>query len=166
MKEQEKKICNSLYLREISYEDFLSEYPVAVTDSYLAGELEKLFESQDADALSYILLLASYHGYTLEMGNMLHKLLLEGWHKEHEDIARVLQFRMSIPEAVDSLVYAMERKYEYLFEQDDYEPFVTKCMYAIASIGTAYAREKINMLADSGDETIQAAALFQLKRPS
>ncbi|PSR09630.1 MAG: hypothetical protein DA408_21195 [Bacteroidetes bacterium] len=166
MTEQEKKTCSRLYLRRISYEDFLSEYPIAVTNSYLVDELKKLFESQDADALRYILLLASYHSYTLEMGKILHKLLLEGWHKEHEDIVRILQFSVCIPEAVDSLVYAMERKYDYLFEQDDYEPFVTKCMYAIAAIGTVYAREKIKMLAASSNETIKAAALFQLKRLS
>jgi hypothetical protein len=39
-------------------------------------------------------------------------------------------------------------------------------MYAIAGIGTVYARERLNMLADSADETIKAAALFQLKRLS
>ncbi len=166
MTNEEKEILNKLYLQRISYEAFLEEYPVAITYEYILSALKDVSRSQDANALKYLLMLASYYGYTLEMGQILSKLLLTGWHKEHEDIVRVLQFKVKVLESVDDLVQAIESRFDYLFQQDDYGPFVTKCMYAIADLQTEASKIKIQELAESSDPIIREAAQYQLQRLS
>ncbi len=160
----EKKISEDLYLRRLSYNEFLKKYPTEINEAYLLEEFKSLFQSQDAEALKFLITIASYFGFTKEIGEALSQLIALNWHKEHEDIARILQMSIKVPNAVDNLVIAIEKKFGYLFEQDDYQPFVTICMYAIARINTRYSKEKLEQLSLSDDNIINEAAKFQLSR--
>ena len=161
----ERNLCEQLYLQRKPYHEFLKEYPRFVNDDYLLNELNNAYEGRDAEALRYILVIASYHGYTNELGSVLSRFLLEGWHKEHEDITRVIQFKTPISEAVDILSAAIKTRFEYMFEQDDYYPFVRKCLNAIRSIGGENARNALEEIAaNATDQEIKELAARQLAK--
>ncbi len=165
MNNEEKNLCKQLYLQKISYDFFLEKYPSQVTDQYLLNELKSICLNQDAEGLGYILLLAAHHGYTDELGKALSETLIEGWHREHEDIARVMQFRTPVPDAIVYLSKAIEIKFDYLFEQDDYYPFVRKCLNAIRSIGTKNAQNALKeIVVRTRDQEIKRLAEYQLAK--
>ncbi|MFM9951628.1 MAG: hypothetical protein ACKV1O_27095 [Saprospiraceae bacterium] len=51
-----------------------------------------------------------------------------------------------------------------MMERGSYEPFVTKCMYAIADLNTEASKSKLSELAGSDDPVIKKAAQNQLNR--
>lgn len=161
---EEKNLCRQLYLQKMPYADFLQIYPT-ITEEYLLDELNGVSESHDAEVLRNILLIGSYHGYTNEIGRVLSAFLTEDWHKEHEDIARVIQFRTPVPEAINNLSRAVSLRFNYLFEQDDYYPFVRKCLNAIRSIGSEEARTALEtIIYETTDLEIKQLAEGQLAK--
>ncbi|HID39606.1 MAG TPA: hypothetical protein EYP36_08840 [Calditrichaeota bacterium] len=164
MTDDEMKILRDLHLGRINFEEFTSLYPIEITNSYLIRELGRAIDCHDVKALAYLLSVFYKRGFFSELCKYLTDLMIQSWHKEHENIAMVLQFDVKCPDSVDNLIKAMEMKYKYLFDRCDYEPFVTKCMYAIADLGTDYSKQKLTELSLSEDPILAEAAKFQLDR--
>jgi hypothetical protein len=160
----EEKVVNELYLGRISFEEFRSKHPELLTNDYIENEFEKAVNSKDKKVLGYLLSVLYQKGFSPELCPYLSDLMIADWHKEHENIAMVLQFDVKCPNSVDNLIKAMEFKFDYLFDMGDYEPFVTKCMYAIGDLGTDYALKRLNDLVECDDSIISEAAKHQLER--
>jgi len=164
MTPQQKTLVQNFILRKIDFPELERIFPSKIDEAYILEELKALQISRDGEALDCLITLAYRIGFTDAIGRLLSKLLLENWHEEHEEIARILQFKVKIPESIDDMEQAMRLKFKYLIERDSYEPFVTKCMYAIADLNTEASKSKLSELAGSDDPVIKKAAQYQLDR--
>jgi hypothetical protein len=105
-------------------------------------------------------------GFDLDLFNndtvpMLCKYITETWHKQHENIASLLQsFKM--PGSEQALANGMLIKCDYWY--DDGDAFIRKCAYALKAIGTNEAHEKLKALATDSNEIIKKYALHQLEK--
>jgi len=91
-------------------------------------------------------------------------LLLQDWHRYHDTIAGLLQFDIKDSSSVIYFKESIRLKFDYLFNSDDYEPYVTKCMWGIAKIGGEYSIDVLMELTKSEDEVVRNAAFFQVDR--
>lgn len=165
MTPQQKTLVQNFILRKIDFPELERIFPSKIDEAYILEELKALQISRDGEALDCLITLAYRIGFTDAIGRLLSKLLLENWHEEHEEIARILQFKVKIPESIDDMEQAMRLKFKYLIERDSYEPFVTKCMYAIADLNTEASKSKLSELAGSEDDpVIKKVAQYQLDR--
>lgn len=162
MTPQQKSLTKNFILRKIDFSELEQLFPLKIDEAYLLKELTALQISKDGEALDCLITLAYQIGFTEEIGRLLSKLLLEDWHEEHEEIARILQFKVKIPESVDDMEQAMQLKFKYLVDRDNYFPFVVKCMYAIGSLNTNASKLKLQVLAASEDDFIRKAAQWQI----
>ena len=72
---------------------------------------------------------------------LLVELLGLPWHRQHEDVARLLQF-LKDPRAIDALFAAAFARHEYL-AYDEFFGLARKCTWALADIGTPEAKAKL-----------------------
>lgn len=93
---------------------------------------------------------------------MLNNLILCGWHKQHENIAMILQ-RLKSPKSVDYLYTTINKKYSYLDYDDNYA-LAVKCIWALGDIGNKEAKEYLKKLLNSENEIIIDNARKQLER--
>ncbi len=91
-------------------------------------------------------------------------LLLQDWHKYHDTIAGILQFDLRDCCSTMYFKESIALKFSYLFESDDYEPYVTKCMWGIAKTDSDYSKEVLVNFTRSDDEIVKNAAIFQVER--
>lgn len=164
MTPQQKTLIQNFILRKIDFSELERIFPSKIDEAYILEELKALQTSRDGATLDYLITLAYRIGFTDAIGRLLSKLLLEDWHEAHEEIARILQFKVKIPESMDDMEQAMRLKFKYLIERDNYFPFVVKCMYAIADLNTDASKSKLQTLAVSEDDSIRKAAQWQLDR--
>jgi len=164
MTTNEKILLKDFVRRKFNFHELEKKYPQKINEKYMLNELDDLLVNQDKESLDYLIILSCNFGVTKKIGLHLCEFLTVDWHRQHEDLARLFQNKIHLPESIDFLVKAMILKFDYLFEQDDYEPFVTKCMYAIADLNTEASKSKLNELAESEDPIIKEAAQYQLER--
>lgn len=162
MNQQEKDLVKQFILRRIDFQNLENTFPKKINEEYIIEELLKLEVVNDGEALDYLITLAYRIGFTQKIGKILSTFLTKNWHKEHEEIARILQFRVKVPESINDLSVAMELKFSYLVERDDYESFVNKCMYAIADLNSRESMMKLEELAGSKNDVIRKSAQWQL----
>jgi len=162
MTTDQKSLIQNFILRKIDFSELERIFPSKIDEAYILEELKALQTSRDGATLDCLITLAYRIGFTDAIGRLLSKLLLEDWHEEHEEIARILQFKVKIPESMDDMERAMQLKFRYLTERDNYFPFVVKCMYAIANLNTDASTSKLQALAASEDDFIRNAAQWQI----
>lgn len=93
---------------------------------------------------------------------ILRKLLIEIWHKCHEEIMLILQFKMRDPNCVNDVAEAMHIKFDYML--DDGDAFIRKGAYVLATLKTDDAIQKLNELANDENEIIKKYATYQLRK--
>ena len=158
IKQNQKEQLESLYLQKITLEEVnLGELANENLIAIARGE-------QDSELLEYALVYYYHAGFHQVHCSDLEALLVESWHNQHEEVARVLQLKVHCECSVESLSQAIANKYEYLFEQDDYYPFVRKCFFAMGSLKTEHARKELVKYISDPDPTIQDLAQEQLAR--
>lgn len=163
MTEQEKKLILDLSLKSISEEDFFHQFRINIDSiqSYVLEQLQKAYAGKNPDDVSYSLLLGFFFKtFSLDYENVLSKLIEEDWHYKHEDIALILQTLKS-PKSVDALYNTALREFKYLGYDDTFS-LARKCIHALGDINTEYAREKLQMLAQSDIPIIKEKAEKQL----
>jgi HEAT repeat protein len=87
----------------------------------------------------------------------LSRLLLEKWHESHEDIVFELGL-IGDPRTTRAILKAAQFHLAYLEHWGNVHEFQRKCAYALARIGTAEAREALEVLAGSEDPQLREYA--------
>ena len=90
------------------------------------------------------------------------KLAKEEFHEEHETIASYFQ-GFHLPQTIDSIYELATSNFEK-YRWDDNFALVRKCCFALGDINTPKAKEKLELLLQSEEETIREHAMEQLKR--
>lgn len=164
MIEIEFKLLEELNLQRISYETFISKFPVEINKQYILENLAKAISERNSILFELLISLCYYSGFVSESCILFCRAMEEDWHKQHEEIARIFQFKLKCECSVESLMKAMIQKYDYLIVSGDYDSFVRKCMYSIANLRTDHSLESLKKLSKSTDVIIKSHALFQLER--
>jgi len=145
-------------------QEFLSFFTVDVSKepNYVLKLLEKAYEEQNPEDVEHSLSIAFlFDLFSEEYTLVLIKLLESDWHFRHEDIVSAFQ-KLRLPETVNILYTTAQKQFKYL-EYDDYYALAVKCIWALRKIGTAEAKEKLEILAQSSNKVIREKALKRLK---
>lgn len=129
----------------------------------VAADLAKAIREKDANALESARDLQRAAGLPRDR-HLEEQLLLEDWHREHEDMIRALQDEQD-PRSVPILREAIRLKprLEYL-DYDDYGAYYKKCLWALQSIGTPEAVDLIRECAESEIPELKEQARYRLGR--
>jgi len=158
MNDEQKKLIMKLSLGNISEDDFLEDFSSNIEyDLDVSRLLTSVVTSKDANELEYIMLLGFYFGFPNDCGFILCEILIQDWHKQHENIVSALQ-RIKFSDAADALYVAATSDFQYLHYDDTYSLGV-KCEYALRSIGTEECKEKLIVLSKSSNEILAKNAL-------
>jgi len=93
---------------------------------------------------------------------LLNNLLACNWHKQHENIAMLLQ-KLKSPSSVEILYETTTKEYKYL-EYDEFYALAVKCIWALGDIGTKQAKEKLELLLKNNNNIIKENAQKQINR--
>jgi hypothetical protein len=122
--------------------------------------LRRAVTARDPGAFEDALAFAHQGGLSPDLAGILAEALLMPWHQRHEDVALALQ-RLREPVAVDALYEAALSEHAYL-EYDEFFALARKCTWALADIGTAEAKRRLEDLASSKNTTISGYARRRL----
>lgn len=120
--------------------------------------LKKDIESRDSKGLANTLAVIHNDGADKDFTSLLLQLLDEDWHTSEEDIVSVLEL-INDPRSIDKLYNVAINVPDY----DDMRALAKKCMWALSSINTPEAVEKLKLLRESNDPIIKENATFQLE---
>lgn len=120
--------------------------------------LKKNVENRDVKGLSNTLAVIYKDGADSDFTGLLLSLLDEDWHTSEEDIVGILEI-IKDPKSVDKLYDVAVNVPDY----DDMRALAKKCMWALSSINTPEAVEKLKLLRESNDPIIKENATFQLE---
>lgn len=157
MTKEEVDAVFALLAGERTEEEFLRTFPVDPrADGTFVGNA--LSTSHDEDELEAALALGFRFGLFPDWAPALCRLLVEPWHHSHEDVALALE-ELRDPSTVDCLYEAALMKFG---EEDEFEAFAVKCIWALYRIGTPEARVKLELLAQSDNPIVHENARARL----
>ncbi|MFF5313575.1 HEAT repeat domain-containing protein [Streptomyces massasporeus] len=125
--------------------------------------LRDAMERQDADDVEMALTLHAAAGASVEeFLEALTELFPADWHRDHEDIVRMLG-RLRSPRTVPTLALATHWVPEHL-DWDENRALAVKAIWALGAIPGPEARHALEGLRDDENKTIRENALNQLAR--
>lgn len=160
------EIMNSFWNDKKTKEELLSLYQHKVTNADVKIGLETASKNKDVDLLGNSFLV----GFWFELfdagaGQILSDLLLENWHRKHEDIAGIFQRIANTNKAnIPVLMEAIHSIPGYLQEEDFKYPYIRKLIYAIGAQPEPDNIKALKELAQSNDEEINELALHQIEK--
>jgi hypothetical protein len=129
--------------------------------SFVLKILEDAYRDKNEEDLSNgMYLLVVFKLRDKSFVDILCKLLEENWHKEHEMIARELEWEKS-PTSVNVLYRTAMVKHEYL-AYSDVEPLARICIWALWLINTPESMEKLRLLSEYDNDVIRKYAIEKL----
>ncbi len=141
-----KKIDKDTFMIEenLNQENLTSEIRVMLSD---------VCREKDATKLEIILcVLMSFEESQYKLVDYLNQIILMDWHKQHENLAMILQ-NIKSPTSVESLYCTVYKRYSYLAYDENYA-LAVKCIWALGMIKDEYAIEKLKQIAVSADNRI------------
>lgn len=154
-----------LMLKSIDMKEFLTLERLN-EDNIGKNVYRELIEATDKkDSLrvdNLIYLIFKYKLFDEIFLELLNRLLAYGWHKQHENIAMLLQ-KLKSPSSVEVLYETSTRAYKYL-EYDEFNALAVKCIWALGDIGTEKARGKLELLLENKNNIIKENAQKQINR--
>ena len=121
---------------------------------------------KNSDEIAYLMYSIGIFGlfpkYSLNFVKSFSELSKEEFHEEHEDIASYFQ-SLHLPQTIDT-VYELATSNFEKYRWDDNFALVRKCCFALGDINTPKAKEKLELLLQSEEETIREHAMEQLNR--
>lgn len=126
--------------------------------------IEMAMHTKDGEYLSFLMysiFSKKDNLYIEEFISYFNQLIIEEWHKEHENIVGLLQRNGGNDESVDNLFKAIFMTFEYL-EWDDNYAFAVKCVWAIAVIHGINSEKYLKILAENDNEIISRNAKERL----
>ena len=165
MTEREKKIINEFYFNKISKAEFLKQYPVDIIKDkrHIFLSVKEAYDNENANELDLALTLIIFDTTVVdsdEFVELLCLLLTERWHSQHENIVTILQGIKS-PKSIDTLYQIALTRFDSVAYMETYS-LARKCIHALGDINTEYAREKLQLLAESDVPIIKEKAEKQL----
>ncbi len=164
--EDEKNVFNTIMQQRwdgtITQDELKKKYTGKFTTLQLISALEEVLKIQNASEAENVFAAGfDFNLFNNETVAVLCKYIKETWHKQHENIATLLQsFKM--PGTEQALVDGMHIKCDYWY--DDGDAFIRKCAYALKAIDTPEAHQKLKALANDSNEIIKKYALHQLEK--
>ena len=159
MKDIDEGIIWELMIKSITKEVVLIK--LNIDRSSLQIELYELLkysiEKKHSRNIEFALYLVAI--YELEYNpylDLLNKLILCGWHRQHENVASALD-EIRSPKSTKFLYKAILLKHDCLAWDENFA-FERKCVWALAKIGTLEAKEKLNQLKNYDNELISGWA--------
>jgi hypothetical protein len=144
-------------------EEFLQRFPSAVEGGRLALHvLEDAFRSRDAEQLQCALVIGFVFGFVPDHVGVLSQLIDADWHYSHEDAVSALD-HVRAAGAVEPLFRATQRIPKYL-EFDEARALAVKAIWALGNLGSAEARTKLEILAQSGNAILRNVVKEQFER--
>jgi hypothetical protein len=145
MNHEEQELVYDLAFDKISEDQFIELFFSGgeVSEDYLCQEFERAFASKDASSVECLLIFGFVFGFSTNCSDILSRLLIQGWHFRHEDIARALK-PLKYAGAVENLFKTALANYPYTGSE---YALGVKCIYALREVGTDRAKEKLRMLA-------------------
>ena len=126
--------------------------------------MRRVIRDQDAEGVENGLTILSVWETANEFIDILHNLIVEPWHREHENIVHDLQFRKD-PSSIPFIEEAMIKRYDYLEAYGTgTRQFINQCGHALRSIGTPKAILVIQKLAQSDDVILADEMKYRLSR--
>jgi hypothetical protein len=169
MTPEEQKLCRDLVVtpprgaRQISKEEFLRQFPLAIERGKLALRLlEEASKAQNAEDLQCALIVGHAFGFAAEHLDILSRLVDVDWHYCHEDIVSALQ-TWPTPDTVEALFRATQWIPKSL-EYDDSRALAVKAIWALGKIPGTEAETKLEALARSDNAILRKTAEEQLER--
>jgi len=144
----EKDLVTTLGINPASESDFIQREIVGASDR------------KSADVLEAVLILAFHFGASADLAVILCRLLVEDWHRSHENIALLLQ-QLRDPETVDCLYRCAQMQLDYLAFDDNYA-LAVKCVWALHDIGTPEAIGKLLLLVEDERQAVRDNARARL----
>ncbi|MCT4639851.1 MAG: hypothetical protein N4A72_19285 [Bacteroidales bacterium] len=161
--DKEKQLILDFSIGKIEQDEFERRFPQNINSVFIENSFVEVIRKRDSDSLDYLFMMLSYIDKE-PLYNLFKKLIVENWHNYHQDIARFFQFNFKNPDCIDSVIQAMYLHCEHWDEEDDRDPFVRKCAYVLATLGTDYAVEKLKELSKSKDPIIKKYCSYQLEK--
>ena len=155
------KFYKGLLNRRNYFDNYWDQFPSGQLLRFKAETLQLLRENsrnRDAKGLANTIAVICNDGADKDYTEILLALLDEKWHTSEEDIITALEL-IKDPKSIDKLYQVAENVPEY----DDMRAVAKKCIWAISSIGTPEAIQKLKMLEHSADPIIRENAIFQLE---
>ena len=166
MVKKDKELILNWITKKISSEEFWNSFGIDRKKfDYILETLNKGFKEENSELIEYSLLIyfKSFDGFfNKDNSQILYDLIIENWHRNHEDIARIIQ-KIRDVNSIPFLVKEMCLNLEYL-EYNDGESLIRKCAYALADIDSNESLLKIKELSKSENQIIKASAIEQLDR--
>ncbi|MCB9310588.1 MAG: hypothetical protein H6567_11075 [Lewinellaceae bacterium] len=162
--ERDIQLLEDLSLEKINLKVFRERFSIKLTQKNLFELLAYIIDKENEKLLRSINSYFFKTSFIPESCEIYNKLLIENWHRQHDDIASILQFHLKCPCSTIYFEKSINLKFDYLFETDDFEPYVTKCMWGIAKINSNYSKEVLVELAKSEYYLIKKAATYQVER--
>lgn len=163
MTEEQRRLVMELAVGRVSESVFRRQFDGLLPDDpqERARLLGAALASGDAEEVGCMrILCARFGSFTAENVEALCELLDAPWHTCHEDIAFALE-QLHDERSIEALYRAALSKHEYL-AYDDGHALARKCIWALAKIGTAAARRRLEDLSRCGDPTIEGYAKKRL----
>lgn len=159
------KWIKELMRRKITKSDFLLLNDIAEqeTENVFFEELQKAYSLKSGDKVEYILYLVfAFDAVNVRFVKLLNDLIICDWHKQHENIAMLLQ-KLKSPESVPVLFEVAQKDFPYLNYDESYA-LAVKCIWALGDIGNSVALEKLEVLSHSPNQIIANNAIKQIAR--
>lgn len=119
-------------------------------------------ESRDEDLTYFGLYIGFRFAFSSDSLALLHRLLGETWHMEHDNIVRALE-ELRAPASIDPLARVAREGVSRL-DEDDNASLARNAIWALGKIGTTSAVERLGELARSEDPERARPAAMQLTR--
>ena len=163
--EKLKNLMLKKYRKEISFRQLQKEFLKNDNEriEYIKTELEKAYNEKNGKSINTLILaIYMFELHSEKVADILCKLTKEEWHGKHEDIVFYLQ-QLELPSTIDCIYELAISNFEK-YRWDDNFALVRKCCFALGDINTPKAKEKLELLLQSEEETIREHAMEQLKR--
>ncbi|AMD95605.1 hypothetical protein [Leptotrichia sp. oral taxon 847] len=168
--ENKKKLDKLLNMMEEYWGEKITKEEL-VNESFFSREekinllnegFKEAFFDKSGEKIDYLISAVGVYELDSEFVKTFCKLSKEEWHDEHETIASIFQW-IHLPQTIDCIYELATSNFEK-YRWDDNFALVRKCCFALGDINTPKAKEKLELLLQSEEETIREHAMEQLNR--
>ena len=158
------ELINDYWNKRITKKEFLNKFSFTKEKKIelLKKSFEQAFFQKSEDKIDDLVSTVIFFKLEIEFADILCKLSKENWHNEHEDFASYFQ-EMRLPRTIDCIYELATSNFEK-YRWDNNFALVRKCCFALGDINTPKAKEKLELLLQSEEETIREHAMEQLNR--
>lgn len=158
-------IFEEFFMNKISEEELIDQLEVGSPqfEKKLKEEMKSTIFKRDGKRLAYLIYTLFLTENSIDMNvylDILNQLIICDWHKEHENIAMILQ-KIHSPSSVAYLKKALYLNPEYLNWDDNYA-FEVKIIWALGYIKNSESKKVLELVSKESNEILARNARQQL----